>query len=116
MAFLIIAGITVTVASPNAAKEIERVGTSGRSFDGTLRSAIRSEKRTWTVTTSLMLDADATTLENSFAFASQVTCSGDLLGGSVLCEVTVTGQAYPSVSASDGKSFMRQLQLSIREV
>lgn len=114
MAFLTIAGIDVPVES--SAKAIERIGTSERAFAGNLRSAVRAEKRAWTVVTTLLLNADAAAIEAAVDFAEHVTCSGDILGGSVTCEATVVDSQYASFHGGDGLGFMRALQLLVREV
>lgn len=116
MAFLVVAGITVPCIAPGATKDIERLGTSTRAFSGNLRSAVRAEKRQWEVLTSMLTQAEATTLEAAVANAAQVACSGDLLGGAVTCEVTVGKQQYPPFQGGDGLGFMRQLPLILREV
>jgi hypothetical protein len=114
--FLTVNGQPVTVVSPSAKKDIERIGTSGRAFAGNLRSVVRLEKRNWTVTTSLLLDVDATSLEVAVANGIQMAVTGDLVGGgTVFCEGTITDSTYLSVNSSDGKGFMRQLTLQLKE-
>jgi hypothetical protein len=116
MAVLVSAGITVPVIAPGATKDIVRLGTSSRAYAGNLRSSVRAEKREWEVLTSMLTQAEAVTLEAAVASAAQVSCSGDLLGATITCEVTVGKQQYPPYNGGDGLGFMRQLPLTIREV
>ena len=116
MSFLVIAGTTVKVARTSAAETIERIGTSSRAYAGNLRSTVRSEKRTWKVTTTPMIAADAATLRAAIALAAQVTCTGNMLGGSVTCEVEMTDGPYVGGNPADGNGFRRALLLTLREV
>lgn len=115
-AFLVIASITVPVSEETATRHVVRVGSSNRTFTGALRSTVRAEKREWQITTGMMLDADVNTLKAAVTLAAQVTCSGNMLGGSVTCEVEVGDDAYPNVATSDGLGFMHMVALTLREV
>jgi hypothetical protein len=116
-AFLAIAGITVHVARGQASESIERIGSSSRAYAGNLRSRVRAEKRTWKVTTTPMLSADATTLRAAVALAAQVSCSGNALGGTVTCEVEVSDSPYVATgTTADTFNFRRPLALTLREV
>lgn len=115
MAFLIVAGVTVhatTAGGANLKKATVRIGSSSRAFAGSLRTTVRAEKRVWQFTTTWMSDANAATLEAAVALGAHVSCSGDALGGSVNCQVTLGDGAYLSVPGG----FMRQLVLTLEEV
>lgn len=114
--FLSVAGITVHTARTQAVETIDRIGSSSRAYAGNLRSTVRAEKRTWKITTTPMLTADSTTLRAAVALAAQVTCSGNMLGGSVTCEVEVVDGQYIASNPSDGLFFRRALVLTLREV
>jgi hypothetical protein len=119
MAFLVIAGITVHIARGQAVESIERIGTAPgfRAYAGNLRSAVRAEKRSWKVTSTPMIAADATTLRAAVALAAQVACSGNALGGTVTCEVEVNDSPYlATATTADGFNFRRVLALTLREV
>jgi hypothetical protein len=63
-----------------------------------------------------LLDVDATSLEVAVANGIQMAVTGDLVGGgTVFCEGTITDSTYLSVNSSDGKGFMRQLTLQLKE-
>lgn len=115
-AFLVIAAITVPVTEGQAVVHVEPIGTSVRTFTGVRRSTVRAEKRVWQVTTGLMLDSAATALKAAIAFAAHVTCSGNMLGGSVICEVETGDDNYVNVNSSDGLGFMRSIALTLYEV
>lgn len=112
MSFLVVAGITVACARDTASKRLVRIGSSSRSFDGTLRSQTRAQKREWTVSTTPTVEATAVTLEAAVDLGEQVTCSGDLLGGSVTCEVSIDDSKY----VGTGSTTRRVMTLVIREV
>jgi hypothetical protein len=112
-AFLVVAGITVHIARGQAVESIERIGSSSRAYAGNLRSAVRAEKATSTP----MIAADATTLRAAVALAAQVACSGNMLGGTVTCEVEVSDAPFVGTGATaDGFNFRRVLALTLREV
>lgn len=109
MSFLIVGGVTVSVAVDGAKQTAEFLGEKTRMQDGTMRVLVVSSgyKRQWAITTTPMTDANAATLKaqlNTTTFP--VACSGDLLGGSVNCIPTLTaydpvnvrGQLYRRVS------------------
>lgn len=116
MAFLIVAGITVKVARNQATETIERIGSSSRAYAGNLRSTVRVEKRVWKVTTAPMIAADCTTLKAAITLAAQVSCSGDMIGSTVTCEVEITDGPYVAGNPADGLHFRRTLALTLRQV
>ena len=114
---LVIASIVVPVsATGNVSHAKEQLGSSSRAYAGNLRSTIRAEKRVWGITTGWMLAADVATLVAAVALGAQVSCSGDVIGATVTCEVTVGDSPYISAFGGDGLGFMRQLTLTLREV
>jgi hypothetical protein len=111
--FLVVDGITVPVAHPQATKGTpERGGSTTRMYDGTLRSTVRYVKHTWTVTTKLLDPTDAAALEAISDDADFVDCSGDLLGGTVSCDVIVTSVAHQHTP----QGLRRALTLTLRQV
>lgn len=113
MPFLVVGGITVPVAVNGAVKKApERIGTSERAFAGNLRTAIRAEKRAWQATTKPLSNTDAASIETAITLGAHVSCSGDLLGATVTCQVTASDGPYHAT----GASFKRVLVLTLREV
>lgn len=88
MAFLIVAGITVSVASKS--KDIVDNLDDARAFDNTARASYSpTRKNNYQVTTTLMTRASADTLIAAMPAATAVTCSGDMLAtGSYFARVT----------------------------
>lgn len=115
MAFLVIAGTTIPCMEGSATERIVRIGSSFRAYAGNLRSTVRAEKREWQVTTHFLSNTASAALKAAVALAAQVTCSGDLLGGSVTCEVEVGDGSYPTL-ANDATGVMRTHVLTLREV
>lgn len=114
--FLTIADIPIPVLRGQAAETVQRIGTSSRTYTGDLRSTVRAEKRTWKVTTKPLLSAVIATIRTAIANAAHVSCAGNMLGGTVTCEVEITDAPYTATKSSDGLSFLRSLVLSIVEV
>lgn len=86
MAFLIVSGITVSVAQNSASRSKEVIGDAARAFDGTFRQTVRARKRSWKVSTTPIARATADTLEAALESTTlPLVCSGDLLGGTVNC-------------------------------
>lgn len=113
MPFLVVDSITVPVAAGQATKAApERGGSATRMYDGTLRSTVRYVKHTWTVVTKLLDPTDAAALEAISDDADFVDCSGDLLGGTISCDVVVTNVAH--VPTAQG--LRRALTLTLRQV
>lgn len=117
MPFLTVAGITVTVQDRNAQeREPTRIGASDRAFDGSLRSSVRTRKRSWSFTSVPLTTADLTTLRTAIETGTGiVACSGDALNGaSVTCEVLIGGIDY----IRDGRvasDFSRAITLTLNE-
>ena len=113
MPFLTIASINIPVANNEATKKApERIGKSMRMFNGSLRTTVRYEKRGWSVTTKLLPESTAASIETAVANGAFVSCSGDMLGGSVTCEVTVADSPYEQT----GATVKRRLTLLLKEV
>lgn len=115
MAFLTIGGVDVPVLEGRAVEQTERVGVSVRTVAGNLRSAYHSEHRVWQVTTGLMLSADITTIQNAGALGAHVSCTGDLLGETVTCELTFGDKVTVNVEGGDGTHAMYSMQITLRE-
>lgn len=113
MPFLTIAGIDVPVSTSGASKLApERIGSSARAFDGSLRSSVRLEKRGWQFRTPLRPSGFWTALESAVANGTFVSCAGDAIGATVLCEVTIGESELVAVRGG----FRRALTLTLREV
>jgi hypothetical protein len=116
MAFLTIASIVVPVADGSfKANPREMNGSQSRAYAGNLRSTVRWTKRSWSLTTGLMLSADVVTLENAIIAGTAVSCAGDALGGTVSCVVTLGDEPVISTASNDGLTFMRTMALTLRE-
>lgn len=84
MAFLIVSGITVGVAS--AQREEDVAGDSARAFDLTFRMTVTARKENWAITTKPLSRTASDALESALKSTTQpLVCSGDLLGGTVNC-------------------------------
>jgi hypothetical protein len=83
MATLVVGAVTVPVAA-NVEQQEKNEPVGGeivRMFDGSARSTVRGYKRTWTITTRIMLAADAATLKTALlTTALPVACTGDITG------------------------------------
>jgi hypothetical protein len=88
MAFLIVGGVTVPVAVGQAAEGRPQLGEVVRAFDGSPRSSVRDALREWEIQTIPVTGSLAATLLAVLEGAHPITCSGDLLGGSVACVPT----------------------------
>ncbi len=113
MATLIVGGVTVPVAKADQPEESTPAGGEiVRMFDNSARTTVRSYKRTWTVTTKLMLDAAAATLRAAIVTTSlPVSCSGDITG-SVSCIPQL--KTYTAVALSG--VLYRRVQFALIEV
>lgn len=80
-------GVVVPVAAESADEKLEQSVDKQRMQDGSLRAVFTTSspnKRILSFTTRHMLDSDAATLRAQLVSTSlPLTCSGDLLGGSV---------------------------------
>lgn len=113
MPFLVIADIEVPVSTSGASKlSPERIGSSARAFDGSLRTTVRAEKRGWRFRTPTRPNGFWTALEAAVQNGAYVSCSGDALGGTVTCEVTVGDSDLVPVPGG----YRRSLSLTLREV
>lgn len=81
MALLTVGAVDVSVASADL--DYEEVGDRARAFDGTKLSTVRARKRMITIETIPYTTGNATTLQNALNATPPVSCSGDLLGGTV---------------------------------
>lgn len=112
MAFLIVGGITVSVAASSvSSREKKYFQDLTDAFDGSALLTRRATKRTWRVRTILMARASADSLETAIETVP-VTCSGDLLGASISCIGTVV-EWDGSAIAGDHKV---SLDFTLREV
>ncbi len=80
MPFLVVGGVTVKVAIGTPSRNVVEIGDRARAFDGTMLSRVRARKKQWTIVTTPLLQAAATTLETALNGALPVAVSGDLTG------------------------------------
>jgi hypothetical protein len=115
MAMLVIAGQTIPPAQGwKLRKELGE--DSMRANAGSLSSDVRWEKRAWSGPTELLTAAEVTTLRANTALAAQVACSGNLLGATVTCEVSITDAGYVTVQTAGVAEVLRALALTLVEV
>lgn len=114
MSFLVIAGSTVPVAPSGASENApEQIGSTSRAYDGSLRSTVRAEKRSWTFTTKPIDSTLEATIRAAVANAYAVTVTGSALGGaSVTCIVTLGQASFTLVRGG----FKKTLTLNVKEV
>lgn len=112
MPFLTVTGQTVPVAVGGASEEVELIGDRARAFDGTMRSTRRATKRKWQVKTAPMTTADATSLRTKLLATPPLTCSGDLLGGTVSCDAEITGVEFVAAAGTDRQA----IEFTLHEV
>lgn len=114
MSALVIAGQVIPVAQ--GWKAFKEMGEdSMRANAGSLSSDVHWEKRSWAGPTSLMTQAEVTTLRAATALAAQVACSGDVLGATVTCEVTITEAGYVTTETVAVPVVLRTLALTLVE-
>lgn len=96
MPALVVGGVTVPVAADGGVTETRlQIGEVVRSFDGTPRSSVRDAAREWDVRTVPITTTAAGTLLAQLEGSHPISCSGDLLGGSISCtptDIVVTPQ------------------------
>lgn len=85
MAFLIVGGVTVKVAVGQAAEDRPQIGEVVIAFDGSPRSSVQGRRYEWEITTAPITEAEADTLLAALEGSHPVTCSGDLIGGTLGC-------------------------------
>lgn len=118
MAFLTVGSVTVDILTESASQpESDVIGTTVRTFAGSLRSTRRAVKRKWAFTTKRLTFAEEAALlavigtPDGGAF---VACTGNFNNGvSVTCQVTVTAREYAKISSVSVK---RRLVLQLVEV
>lgn len=115
MPYLIVAGITLNVENTKGSG-LAPITTGGRSrsFNNTLRSTVRSEKGQWQFELSPMLLSAYNTLKAAIALDAHVTCSGDALGASMTCVVTING--FTDERAANTEGFVRTVSLNVQQV
>lgn len=89
MPFLVVGSVTVPVPPGGVRKRPIAIGEQDRAMDGTPLSDVTGHRDEWTVRTLDMTRANANALEAVLRGAMPVTCSGDLLGGTISCDVVV---------------------------
>jgi len=114
MATLTVGGVTVPVSTQTPpTRETVEYGDFTEAFDGTDRGTIVARKRVWTVTTALMTQAAADTLEAAILGTPPVTANGDLYGN-VATGVHGTITGYRTVQVRTG--FQISITFTLRTV
>lgn len=90
MPFLVVGGVTASVARDTAKRETIEIGERARAFDGTMRSTVRARKYRWSANTTPLTQADADTFIAALNGGLPVACTGDWTG-SVDTHPEVTG-------------------------
>lgn len=118
MAFLTIAGVTVSVEE--AAGGIpEFGGEATRAFAMNLRNSRRLQKRVWSFKTIGLDSPTGTALELLIGAGSILSCSGDALRGiptNCLVTINVPKNIALGNTAGDGNNFQWQYDLQLQEV
>lgn len=109
--------IEATVVAVQSMRRLakEQIGAASRAWAGNMRSTIRTEKRAWEVTTKLLAEATAAGIETLVEKNKFVSCSGDALGGTITCMVTV-GESELEYVRAEATRYRRRLVLTVREV
>lgn len=68
-------------------------GERARMFDGTMRETEPVRKRVWHCVTRLLTSSEESTQRTALVATPPVSCSGDIMGGSVSCHVQLLGSA-----------------------
>jgi len=113
MATLVVGSVTVQVANGDLSEKYEPIGGEVvRMFDGSARSTVRSYKRSWTFTSTLLDSTAAAALKAALVTTTlPVSCSGDITG-SVSCIPRIT--EYAPVRTA--RSLRRRVSFTLTEV
>jgi hypothetical protein len=85
MSYLTVNGVAISVAAINGPTlSFEEIGVRVGSSDGSHSAAIRGRKRSWTVTTSPLTDAEAASIRTAVAPGPAVTLAGDWADGETI--------------------------------
>jgi len=99
MSALVVDGSIVVEVARGATLTWQNVNHQRRAWSGKMRSTQTSANdraRVWTLSTLLMTESAADTLETALLAPGTVTISGDLPGGSVVCKAqTLSRQMGP---------------------
>jgi len=111
MPFMTVAGITLSVTDVRE-EESEIIGEISRTFNGTLRSQVRAEKRAWSASILEMTSANFETLRSAVAMGVSVTVAGDFIPSSIVAKVRITQGMYEK----DGTTFLKTPNIRITQV
>lgn len=87
MPALIIGGVTIPGVVAARRTVVEAVERDRAYANNLLATQIAAEKDEWAIEVSHVTVAELATIEAALAGTPPITCSGDLLGGSVSCHV-----------------------------
>lgn len=109
MPALVVGGVTVPVALEGVTRKNIAAGDRDRAYDGSPVSDVSDPLHELDLRTAPMAPAAATTLRGVLAGAMPVTCSGDLLGAVIDCDVEAPEEE--PVKVSDGPRWVFHLIL-----
>lgn len=112
MPFLTVGATNISVAADGVTKEHEVIEDQQRAFSGALRVIRSTIKRQWRVRTIPVARATADTYYTALTGTPPTNCSGDLIGSTVSCVVTVEG--FESVAGAGAELVV--ITFRIREV
>jgi hypothetical protein len=114
--FLTIAGQVIPVAEGSFKEnEPQRGGAESYSYNGRLRSTVRWEKRSWSLTTGLMLKIDGETLKTNTALGRSVAIGGT---ASIVtpCRVFVGEGNVINAESTDTNNWLIQYTITLKEM
>lgn len=89
MPALVVGGTTIPRVMSAPRTQIEAIDRQ-RAYDNTMLAVqIGTTKKSWSILASHVTTAQLATIESALASSPPVTCSGDMLGGSVSCHIEV---------------------------
>lgn len=82
----------INVAREDVAVDYEEYrGDRARMLDGTMRETAPVRKRVWHCQTRLLTSAEESTQRAALVATPPISCSGDILGGTVSCHIRLLG-------------------------
>lgn len=111
MAYGVVGGVTVKILRSRRV-ENEKNGGPQRTLSGTLRGGPTWSKRAWEWEVYAADDSEAGVIRAATSETAAVSCSGDIMGGTVSCRVEVTDEEWVRRDVSH----YRVISLSLREV
>jgi hypothetical protein len=113
--FLTIAGIAVPMQA-YAEQEPDRAGEEFRTFDLTLASQVRAEKRRWAGETSFLTATEVAALKTATALDTAVTVVLTMIRDGVTVTTTVTARVRLVAEASRDLAGLYTARMDVREI